>query len=164
MADESLVDKLDLSNLTVRERGFVRHYLAGDDTVRNNGTQSAIAAGYKPKGAHVIASRLVRKPHIIAAIEAFHRAAEAAAVERLRDWKDLAPDAQDIVEAIAKGLIFAADSFSTKIRLDAAIHILDRANGKVQTQSKLEVTGKGGAPIVPIDAVRAAIAAAEQSK
>jgi len=53
-----------LVQLTPRQASFCRHYAE-----TNNGTQSAIAAGYSDKSASVVASRMIRDPKIKAAIE-----------------------------------------------------------------------------------------------
>lgn len=55
--------------LTAKETAFKDNYgNPGSDTY-NNGTQSAIKAGFKPKGARVQACRLLTKPNIIKALE-----------------------------------------------------------------------------------------------
>jgi len=48
-----------------RVRAFVREFLANGGKKRD----AALAAGYAPKGAHVQANRLLRRPAIIAAIQ-----------------------------------------------------------------------------------------------
>lgn len=57
--------------LTAREERFVGEYVAGAvDDVRGNGVRSAIAAGYSTKTAKAIASELLRRPRVKAAIKA----------------------------------------------------------------------------------------------
>lgn len=51
--------------LTVRERKFVEEYVR-----HGNGLEAAVTAGYAPSGAKSIASKLLRRPHIAAALEA----------------------------------------------------------------------------------------------
>jgi phage terminase small subunit len=49
--------------LTARQRRFVSEYL-----VDNNATKAAIRAGYAPIAARITASRLLDKPHVVAAL------------------------------------------------------------------------------------------------
>jgi len=54
---------VDPTELTFKELRFVQEYL-----IDGHGTNAAIKAGYKPQSAHVMASELLRKPKIHAAI------------------------------------------------------------------------------------------------
>ncbi len=54
------------SRLTVKQRRFIRAYLADPDL---DAKRAAIAAGYQPSTARQTAYRLMKKPHIAAAIE-----------------------------------------------------------------------------------------------
>ncbi len=62
--------------LTKKQASFVQHYAATD-----NGTQSAISAGYAEKSAHVTASKLLRVPKVAKAVDAA-RAGRVARVEK----------------------------------------------------------------------------------
>jgi phage terminase small subunit len=62
--------------LNAREQRFVDHFMG-------NATQAAIAAGYSPKGARRAGSRLMKKEHVVAAIEGQRaKASEVAQVTR----------------------------------------------------------------------------------
>lgn len=58
--------------LTARQAAFVREYAK-----LGNGTKAAEAAGFSPKNAHAQASRLLKKPHVKAALAAKLQAVEA---------------------------------------------------------------------------------------
>lgn len=58
------------SGFTTREELFVMYYVAGDPRALGNGTKAAIAAGYSKTSAAKIASDLLAKPKIRAAIDA----------------------------------------------------------------------------------------------
>lgn len=96
-----------MKGLNARQAAFVRHYTAGADGVRGNLTQSYIAAGYMARGnvAETAAARLFRNVRVRAAIDAAHAKAEAAAGRKLRDWKELAGDAQVRLATLAAGQI-----------------------------------------------------------
>lgn len=91
--------------LNARQREFVRHFTAGNDGVRGNQTRAYVAAGYSPKGAHKLAARLMANDGVQNAVAEAHRKAEEAAAERLRDWKELAPAAQQRLVDIAEGKV-----------------------------------------------------------
>ena len=91
--------------LNARQAAFVRHYVAGADGVRGNASRSFIAAGYSPKGANKMAARMMANAGIKAAIDAAHAKAEAEAGRKLRDWKELAGDAQVRLATLAAGQI-----------------------------------------------------------
>lgn len=58
------------TGFTTREELFVMYYVAGDPRALGNGTKAAIAAGYSENSAAKIASELLTKPKIRAAIDA----------------------------------------------------------------------------------------------
>ncbi len=64
--------------LTAKQALFVQHYIATD-----NGTQSAIAAGYAAKSAHVTASKLLRLPKVAKAVDAAREKSVARVKEKL---------------------------------------------------------------------------------
>lgn len=138
-----------MQRLNARQREFVRHYVSGADGVRGNATQSAIAAGYAAKHAHVNGPALMANHNIKAAVIEAHRRADAAAIARLRDWKTLAPEAQDRLLALARGKIPVNvdpaagnpmhdrdDAAVAAIIRDANMEILERAYPK-----KLRIEG-----------------------
>lgn len=93
--------------LNTRQAAFVRHYVAGVDGVRGDLTQAYIAAGYSARGhvAEAASARLLRHVGVQAAIAAAHAAADRVAVRRLRDWKELAAEAQERLVTLARGEI-----------------------------------------------------------
>lgn len=156
---DALSTKLEESKLNMMQREFVRLYLTGPDGVRGVGKASAIAAGYKENSAHVLASRILARDDVRMLVREFHRIADAVAINKLKDWKEVAVDAQDIVIGICDGSVSSDEPFELSVRLQAAKEILDRAFGKVT--KRMEVTGKDGDSLIPIDAVRKALAEAE---
>lgn len=67
-----------LNSLSQKQHRFVAEYL-----VDGNGTRAAIAAGYRPVGARVQASRMLRLPNVREALEARqHADAERLSIER----------------------------------------------------------------------------------
>lgn len=143
--------------LNARQREFVRHFTAGADGVRGNATQAFIAAGYSPKGADAMGPRLLGNARVAAAIAEVHAAAESAATNKLRDWKDMAPAAQDRLERIAHGYLPATGTDGeipivtlgrdgaavAKVILDANKELIERAYPK-----KLEVEHSGAGFVV----------------
>lgn len=95
----------DSSDLTARQREFIRQYVAGDDGVRGNATASYKAAGYDctDASARVSAHHLLKKPEVVEEIRAAHRRAQAEAMGRLIEWKELAPEAQQRLVTLARG-------------------------------------------------------------
>jgi phage terminase small subunit len=88
------------NDLTLKEQAFVEVYIAN----KGNGTQAAIAAGYSERSAHTLASRLLRKVEIKAAIE--RKTAKAFA------RYDVTPD--KIVRELAKIGFSNVDDFIAK--------------------------------------------------
>lgn len=111
--------------LNSQHQEFVRLFLAGPDGVRGNQTRAAETAGF----AGAYGRRLMADPRIKAAIAKFHKAADKAVERQLEKWASLAPDAQHTVVQIQNGKLAGAAT-RLRVRLDAAIHVLDRALGK----------------------------------
>jgi phage terminase small subunit len=83
--------------LTPKRQRFVEAYLSS-----GNGTQAAIAAGYRRKAAKAIASELLTFPDIQAAIQARqHDAAQRAGVSHERIMRELARLAFTRIDEIA---------------------------------------------------------------
>lgn len=59
--------------LTAKEELFVLHYVAGEPGALGNGTRALIAAGYTSKAPAKLASEMLKKPHIKAAVDAERR-------------------------------------------------------------------------------------------
>ncbi|OIT11704.1 hypothetical protein BL241_11565 [Ralstonia solanacearum] len=111
--------------LTPRQAAFVKTYLA---TGGANATQAAIAAGYSVKtgkgGAAVAASRMLRMPHILAAIkEETERRLRAGVALAAVTLEELAKSAQ-----------------SESVRLQAAQSLLDRGGMQLATITQHNVT------------------------
>ena len=71
--------------LTLKRQRFASNY-----ALTGNGVQSAVTAGYAAAGAHVEASRLLKKPEVVAAV--------ASERERLREQSDL--KAEDVIRGL----------------------------------------------------------------
>lgn len=126
--------------LNARQAEFVRHYTAGADGVRGNATQAYRAAGYTSRAAEVEAAKLVRNPKVRAAIAVAHAAAEGGAARKLKDWKDLAVDAQQRTESLAAGFLPDPANGGREAR------ICDRdtaAVGKLLLQANLALIERG---------------------
>ena len=74
-----------MATLTLKRQSFAREF-----AISGNGTQSAVAAGYSERSAHVTASRLLRVANVAAAIEAERG--------RLRERSDLRTD--DVIRGL----------------------------------------------------------------
>jgi len=114
--------------LTARQAAFVRHYVAGDDGVRGNAAQAAIAAGFSKGSAHVRGHRLLNRPAVAIEIAGWRAEAEEAAGIRLIGWMELAPEAQRWLIRIMRGLVH--HKAAEPMRRAAAL-VLERALGKV---------------------------------
>ena len=94
--------------LNPNQQRFVQQYTAGARGVRGNATAAYYAAGYQPKSekvAGVNATRLLGNARIAMAVAQIHRAADAATIAQLKDWKVLAPPAQQTIMALAHGIL-----------------------------------------------------------
>jgi phage terminase small subunit len=102
------------SALTEKERRFIEAFMG---PCAGNGTKAAIAAGYGKGGAHVRASRLLRKAKIQAAL--------ATRIERR--------DAQGIADASERDLMLsgiARDKSSAPLARIRAIAELNKCDGR----------------------------------
>lgn len=102
------------ASLTARQAAFVREYVKD-----SNGTQAAIRAGYSPKGAHVVANRLLRNITIKAKVGGFAAKVEQnVAISRERVLRNLAEIANVPVdpEKVNPGDIRAANMDIAKIQ------------------------------------------------
>lgn len=94
--------------LNPNQQRFVQHYTAGARGIRGNATAAYKAAGYQPRtdnAAMVSAWQLLRHPKIATAIAHAHREADAATIAQLKDWKVLAPPAQQTIIRLAHGVL-----------------------------------------------------------
>lgn len=120
--------------MTVKEQLFVAAYVAGDPRELGNGTKAALTAGYSQKTASRIASGLLAKPHIKAAIN--------AEVKKLSESLNIT--AKSVLQNIERLSRLAEDAgkFGDAIRGQELLgkHLKLFAD-------KVELTGKDGGPI-----------------
>lgn len=126
-----------MTALNQRQLDFVRHYVAGADGVVGNATRSAEAAGYAPKNAALTGHRLLRNAKIAVAVDQLRAKAQNQTVAKLRDWNEMVPDAQRVIEVVMLG---GAPVKKADAMRKAANDILDRALGKVPT--RMQVSGE----------------------
>lgn len=97
--------------LNGRQWEFCRLYASGPGGVRGNAAAAYVLAGCRPRNMDVAAknaSRLLKNDEITLGLAHFHREADAKVMARLRDWKLLAPEAQQRVALISQGILPAA--------------------------------------------------------
>ena len=97
----------DRKKVSARELRFAQAYVRMGGM---NGTQAAIAAGYGQSGAHVAAHRLLRRPHVLAAIKD----------ETERGLRAGVAIGASVLEDLAK------NAASESVKLQAAQALLDR--------------------------------------
>ena len=79
------------------------------------------------------ASDLLKQPKVREYLEQLHREAREGALSELRPWLDLAGEAQAVVMATLRGQL------RSRMCLDAAQIVLDRAFGKPTERREIEV-------------------------
>lgn len=107
---------------TTREAAFVQHYRG---KARGNATKAAILAGYSRKTAAAIASRLLRKVNIKAALR--------AAVEKAEQREKADAEERDRICSA-----FARDLFGDKLTRLAAIKELNKVDGRHTIRHQIE--------------------------
>lgn len=141
--------KRGASQISANERAlsFARFYTSGPDGVRDNGRESARAAGFTgtDRGLDVTASRLLRRPNVVKHIESLRRRADERAVAKLVEWRELVPEAQRTLVLGMHGKLGKAPI--AKARQAAADSVLDRALGKPPTKVQLGGDVDNGAPL-----------------
>lgn len=128
-------------HLNPRQQTFVRLYVSGPPGVCGNGAAAYVAAGYQaktPQQAAVCACKLLTKTKIAQEIHRLNREADALVILQIRDWKVLAPQAQQRIQRLACGLFparqerdgeAAGDPLPLTTREDAAVaHVILAAN------------------------------------
>jgi hypothetical protein len=121
-----------LEQLTPKHAAFVAQLtLQGGENVRKAAESVGLDYDYARQ-------LLVRNPAIRDAVDA----ARATVTSELRDWAELAAKAQQTVEDLLT-------SDSDKVRLGAAIHILDRAEGKPRQKVDVKVEESDAGPDTP---------------
>ncbi len=132
------------------EEQFAVLYVAGPDELRGNGTRAYLEAYpncNSDQAAGVGASRLLKRDRVRVRMKELRDEAAAAARARLRNWMELAPDAQETLRAAAAGeLVF--DQADSKLRpelirsaVKSAIEILDRALGTTKHMHEHKLHG-----------------------
>ena len=94
------------------------------------------------RGAQVKASALYARPDVDAYVRALRAAGTAGAAGKLREWSELAPDAQQTLHMAATGGLPAGLSDeAVRSAVRAASYIIDRAFGTPSQQIELRQTG-----------------------
>jgi hypothetical protein len=121
-AAQALVEGFDLSE---KERAFVLQYHCGEH--RGNGTRSMMAANAKLSyaAAATAASEALKSAEVQRFSAAFHQHVLASTVQNeIVPWSDLVPLAQGVLVATARGRL------RSRLAMEAAVHVLDRALGR----------------------------------
>ena len=132
------------------EEQFAALYVAGPEGIRANGTRAYLEAYpscSSVQAAGVGATRLLKRDRVRARMRELRDQAALEARARLRNWMELAPQAQDTLRAAAAGeLVF--DNADPKLRpelirsaVKSAIEILDRALGTTKQMHEHRVQG-----------------------
>ncbi len=132
------------------EESFAVLYVAGPDGLRGNGTRAYLEAYpgcSSVQAAGVGATRLLKRDRVRVRMKELRDEAAAAARARLRNWMELAPDAQETLRRASAGeLVFP--QADPKLRPEllrsavrAASEILDRALGTVKQMHEHRIQG-----------------------
>mgnify|MGYP001590120285 CR=1 FL=1 len=128
--------------LTPQQETFARLYAAGPLGIRNNLGRAWMASGSKAKdvgvAARYAAQALKMTPALREYIAELEMVAQAEAIRKLRDWKELAPDAQEAVIAVMQGMVpdgrgsyrqvtLMEDVKHAEVVLKASMAIIERA-------------------------------------
>ncbi len=136
--------------LSPQQARFAELYVAGPADIRSNGTAAYLAAYstcQSRQAAAECASRLLRHAKIRAYMAQLRETVAAECTARLRNWMELAPDAQETLRAASAGeLVF--HQADPKLRpellrsaVKSAIEILDRALGTTKQMHEHRVQG-----------------------
>jgi phage terminase small subunit len=130
------LEKLE-AEMNLRQSKFAQNYV-----ISGNAKKAYVEAGYETTtegSAEASASALLRNPKVAAWISEYRRQAK----KELRDWPELVEDAK----AVLVDLLWNGKSES--VRLNAAIHVLDRVLGKpTQTLNLQEVKEQASKAVV----------------
>ena len=153
--------------LSPQQARFAELYIAGPEDVRGNATRSYLAAYpscFSIDSAAQSGSRLLRLDKVRARMAELREIAAAECTARLRNWMELAPDAQDTLRLAAAGKLFPDARVKERPEMlrsavKASIEILDRALGttKQMHEHKLHggiIVAVAGPPQVAPDADR----------
>ena len=136
--------------LSPRQARFAELYVAGPDDLRGRQARCyrvAYPACSNDNSAGASASTLLRRPNVRAYMAELREAAGAECTARLRNWMELAPEAQQCLrDAITGRLAFPEadpkvepEKIRTAVR--AAIEVLDRALGTTKQMHDHRVSG-----------------------
>jgi phage terminase small subunit len=130
-----------------RNRTDDRHARFVAELLRNGGNASAAAraVGYHPDHGRRLVSRS-------ATVSATLEEAQQRTEEELREWIELAPRAQQV-------LVELLDCGDDRVRFQAAVHIIDRALGKVPQKVEQRVEHRGVLSEIEMQAALSLIAA-----
>ena len=136
--------------LSPQQARFAELYVAGPDDIRGNGTRAYLAAYptcHSESAAKTSASRLLRRDNVRARMAQLREMAAAECTARLRNWMELAPDAQETLRRASAGeLVFPqADAKLQPEMLRSAVRasseILDRALGTTKQMHEHKIQG-----------------------
>ena len=132
------------------EEQFAVLYVAGPDGMRGNGTRAYLETHpdcRSRQAAGVGATRLLKRARVRARMKELRDEAAAAARARLRNWMELAPEAQETLRKAAAGklrFLDAGDRVEPELvrsAVRAAMEILDRALGTTKQMHDHRVGG-----------------------
>jgi len=130
------------AGLTAQQETFARLYAAGPIGIRNNLGRAWMASGSKAKNVdqarRYAALALKNTPALREYLAELHLVAQAEAIRKLRDWKELAPEAQEAVIAVMQGMVpdgkgsyrpvvLMEDVKHAEVVLKASLAIVERA-------------------------------------
>ena len=135
--------------ITAQQARFAELYIAGPDDLRGRAGRCyrvAYPACSSDKAAAPSASRLLRLANVRAYMAELREMAAAECTARLRNWMELAPDAQETLRAAAAGELFPDARVKERPEMlrsavKAATEILDRALGTTKQMHEHRVQG-----------------------
>ena len=133
------------SDLTPKQQRAAEMYVSGPPAVlgsKVNAYSQAYNWNGSRRGAQVKASALYARPDVAAYVHALRAAGAAASVRRLREWSELAVDAQETLHRASTGQLphdLSDEGLRSAVR--AAMYVVDRAYGTPSQQIELKQTG-----------------------
>ncbi len=135
--------------LSPQQARFAELYIAGPEDVRGNATRSYLAAYpscFSIDSAAQSASRLLKLDKVRARMRDLREIAAAECTARLRNWMELAPDAQETLRKATNGRLRfdASDKVEPELvrsAVRAATEILDRALGTTKQMHEHKIQG-----------------------
>lgn len=133
------------AELTPKQQHAAELYVAGPPDCVGNRTESYVrASGWKGsrRGASSKASALFGRPAVRAYVRALRQEGTRQAAAELREWAELAVDAQETLHRAATGQLppgLSDEAVRSAVR--AAMYVVDRAYGTPSQQLELRQTG-----------------------